>query len=263
MEMGDGTRKRNADVRVGSLESIADGDVGVPRDADEDVGVPRDADGDVGVTKEDVGGPQRERKEADGDVGVPREWYSRGYLPHRDRNGLVQGVTFRLADSLPRKRLAQLEEELKGVPEDRRGAERRRRIEQWLDAGMGCCALGCPAVARMVEESLLHFDKERYRLLAWCVMPNHVHVLVEPVVELARIVQGWKSVTSRWALARNEEMGLGIPDVRQFWMREYFDRYMRDEEHLGRSVEYIHNNPVKAGLCARAEEWRWSSAWKG
>ena len=199
---------------------------------------------------------------ADGDVGVPRpEWYSRGYLPHRDRKGLVQAVTFRLADSLPQEKLAQLEEELKCLPEDRRSAERRVRIEQWLDSGMGCCALGHPAVARTVQESLLHFDGERYRLLAWCVMPNHVHVLVEPLIALATIVQGWKSFTSRWALARNDKLRLGIPGAHQFWMREYFDRYMRDEEHLRRSVEYIHNNPVKAALCKRAQDWRWSSAW--
>jgi REP element-mobilizing transposase RayT len=189
----------------------------------------RNADVPVG-SSERIANEEGEKKDADEDVGVPS-----------DAGGDV---------SVPREWYS-------------RGVERRRRIEQWLDAGMGCSALDCPAMARKVEESLLHFDGERYRLLAWCVMPNHVDVLVEPVIALGTIVQGWKSVTSRWALARNEELRLGIPNAHQFWMREYFDRYMRDEEHLERSLEYIHNNPVKAGLCERAEDWRWSSAWKG
>lgn len=114
-----------------------------------------------------------------GDVGAPApvpKWHSRGYLPHRDRLGLLQSITFRLADSLPQKKLAQLREELRVLPEERRSVEERKRIEAWLDAGSGCCALRHPAVARYVEDSLLHFDGERYALLAWCIMPNHVHV---------------------------------------------------------------------------------------
>jgi type I restriction enzyme R subunit/putative DNA methylase len=181
-------------------------------------------------------------------------------LPHRDVVGLLQAITFRLADSLPQAKLAELELELEHLPEDRRSTERHRRIEQWLDAGMGCRALGHPAVAKVVQDSLLHFDGERYRLLCWCVMPNHVHVLIEPRQALAGVVQGWKSFTARWALARNDALGLGIPDPKHLWMREYWDRYMRDEGHLRRSIDYIHNNPVKAGLCHRPEDWPWSSA---
>jgi len=193
------------------------------------------------------------------DVGVP-EWHSRGYLPHRDRPGLLQAITFRLADSLPQEMLVTLEEELARLPEDRRSIERRRRTEQWLDAGMGCCALGHPAMAQTMQDSLLHFDGDRYRLLAWCVMPNHVHVLMEPLHPLSKIVQGWKSFTARWALARNESLGLKIPSTKHLWMGAYWDRYIRDEEHLSRVVQYIQQNPVKAGLCERAEQWRWSSA---
>ena len=199
-------------------------------------------------------------KKADEDVGVPKGWYSRGYLPHRDEVGLLQAVTFRLADSLPQTRLAELESELERFPEHRRGTERHRRIEQWLDAGMGCCALRRPETAKVMQDSLLHFDGQRYILLSWCVMPNHVHVLLKPRQELSAIVKGWKSFTARWALARNEALGLGIPDSKHLWMREYWDRYMRDEDHLKRSIEYIHNNPVKAGLCGRPEDWPWSSA---
>jgi putative transposase len=188
-------------------------------------------------------------------------WRSRGYLPHRDEPGLTQAITFRLADSLPRERLQALEEELATMSPEDRETERRKRIEAWLDSGIGCQALRHSALANVVEEGLLRADGQRYRLIAWCIMPNHVHVLIEPTTDLATIVRSWKSYSGRWALARNAELELGVPG-RSLWMREYWDRYMRDERHLRQTVEYIHANPVKAGLCSRADGWRWSSAWR-
>ncbi len=219
------------------------GSVGVPAGmgsrADEDVGAPRDG-----------GAPSS---------GAPR-WYSRGYLPHLDSPGLLQFITFRLADSLPQETLRALEDELRSVSEAGRESARRRKIEQWLDAGMGCCALRHPEVARYVQASLLHFHGERFQLHAWCVMPNHVHVLIEPLRDLASIVQGWKSFSARWVLRNRARLGLDIREGERFWMREYWDRYIRDEKHYLSSVNYIHQNPVAAGLCGAAEEWPWSSA---
>ena len=105
----------------------------------------------------------------------------------------------------------------------------------------------------------MRFDGERYQLIAWCIMPNHVHVLIQPTIELGKVVQSWKSYTGRWALEHNAELGLGVPG-KAFWMREYWDRFIRDERHYESVVEYIHNNPVKAGLCRSPAEWKWSSA---
>lgn len=143
-------------------------------------------------------------------------WRSRGYLPHCDQPGRLQSITFRLADSLPREKLRQLEEELALAPESLRDVERRKRIEYWLDAGIGGCVLRRPRVAEVMEQALLHFDGDRYRLLAWCIMPNHVHVLIEPetVANLARIVQSWKSYTGRWILAHRAELELGVHEKR-------------------------------------------------
>jgi type I restriction enzyme R subunit/putative DNA methylase len=165
-----------------------------------------------------------------------------------------------LADSLPQEKLTLLEEELSELPENQRSTHRREKIEQWLDAGMGCCALRHPKLAEQMRHSLQHFDDQRYRLIAWCIMPNHVHVLIETLTPIARTVQGWKSVTARWALAHNEELKLGIPDPNHLWMREYWDRYIRNDTHFENTVLYIHQNPVKAGLCQRAEDWPWFSA---
>lgn len=193
-----------------------------------------------------------------GAPGVLPFWRSRGYLPHFETREKMQSITFRLADSLPQSKLVELARELEQLPKEQRDLARRKAIEQWLDAGMGCCALGHPAVARVVQDTLLHFDGDRYKLLAWCIMPNHVHVLIFPEAELGEIVQSWKSYTGRWALANNAELGLGVPG-KAFWMREYWDRYIRDKKHYEAVVDYIHNNPVKAGLCTTADNWRWSS----
>jgi REP element-mobilizing transposase RayT len=188
------------------------------------------------------------------------EWKSRGYLPHRDRKLLVQSVTFRLADSLPQSILRRLQVELERLPDNERESWRRQEIEKWLDAGIGCCALKHPEFAVEMVNSLKHFDGERYHLIAWCVMPNHVHVLIEAIAPLPKTVQGWKSFTARWAITKNSELDLQIPNRRQLWMREYWDRFIRDSAHLNNIVNYIEQNPVKAGLRQEATEWPYSSA---
>ncbi len=216
-----------------------------------------------------------------------RGWYSRGYLPHLDETGLLQSITFRLADSLPQEKLRQIEELSRSEPEEKRDTQRRTEIERWLDRGIGCCVLRHPELAQVVEDALLHGDGSKYRLLAWCIMPNHVHVLIEPIIPLAEIVKGWKSFTSRWAkkhwneleafldasasspthMIADEDIGVprGAPKASadkfwRLWQRDYWDRYIRDDAHLQSVIDYIHANPVKAGLCSSTSEWRWSSA---
>ena len=191
-------------------------------------------------------------------LGVPG-WHSRGYLPHFDKHNTVQSVTFRLADSLPQTKLWQLELQLNGLAQNRVDAQRRRRIEAWLDSGMGCCALTHPKLAALLQETLLKWDADRYRLLAWCIMPNHAHVLVETLCPLAKIVQSWKSFTGRWAMRANAELGLGVPG-KSLWMRDYWDRFIRDAGHFGDVLSYIESNPVAAKLCEHPGDWLWSSA---
>jgi REP element-mobilizing transposase RayT len=90
-------------------------------------------------------------------------------------------------------------------------------------------------------------------------MPNHVHVLFQPMNgwTVAKIVASWKKFTARRICDGLRDHGKGIAPV---WHREYWDRYIRDQRHFQRTILYIHANPVKAGLVARAENWRWSSA---
>lgn len=193
--------------------------------------------------------------------GVARGWHSRGYMPHFDSHHVVQHVTFHLADSLPASVLTRLEKELRAVPPVQQDAERRKRIEAWIDAGHGCCLLQEPAAACLVQDALLYFDGIRYRLLAWVVMPNHVHVLFQPMEgwTMTRIVASWKSFTGR-RLAPLLSVSTGSNAVHRVWHREYWDRFIRHARHFHAAREYIHTNPVKAGLVRCPEAWEWSSA---
>jgi putative DNA methylase len=173
----------------------------------------------------------------------PRSEVHRTRLPHWEAGEAPQHIIFRLADSLPTHLLAQWEEELRHLPETRRNAERRQRIEQALDAGHGSCLLRDPALAQIVEDALLHFDGLRYRLHEWAVMPNHVHVLVTPLhgYSLSSIVHSWKSYTAK---AINRVRGSSGP----VWQEDYFDRMVRDETHFAHVAAYVRENPQRAGL---------------
>jgi REP element-mobilizing transposase RayT len=140
-------------------------------------------------------------------------------------------------------------------PEGQHPVELRRRIEEYLDAGHGGCWLRQPDVACLVEGALFHFDGQRYRLLAWCVMPNHVHALIETRegFPLADVLHSWKSFTSHKANGLLQRPG-------EFWQREYLDRYVRNAEHYEKVVAYIEENPVNAGLVRLKTDWPWSSA---
>lgn len=186
-------------------------------------------------------------------------WRSRGYLPHFDQPGLCQSITFRLHDSVPKSVIEQWHEELTANMNSLASMVDgilRQRFMDYEDAGHGQCWLRNPQIATSVEDALLYFDGEQYRLLAWCVMPNHAHVLIEtlPSYPLSQVVHSWKSFTAKQAntlLGRN-----GI-----FWVREYYDRFIRNDRHLTEAINYIEQNPVKAGLVQNAKDWRFSSAY--
>ena len=194
-------------------------------------------------------------------------WHERGYLPHCDYPALVQFVTFRLADSMPACRRGEWEHLL--AIEDVR--EKRLKLEAYLDRGHGACHLGDPCIARLTEETLLHFHQRRYELLAWCVMPNHVHVLVHVwQVPLWQMVRSWKRHVAmnartqerRSPTRREANDSSPAPGLRPAlqWQREYWDTYMRDEEQERRATRYIESNPVKSCYCAGARDWAYSSA---
>jgi REP element-mobilizing transposase RayT len=183
-------------------------------------------------------------------------------LPHWTREGGIYSVTFRLVDSLPQAVQLMWKKERQEIINRARQnkrplspAEHRQlqhlfseKVEKFLDAGIGQCWMRRPEIADIVADALSHFDGERYRLLSWCVMPNHVHVVVKPLPghKLSNITHSWKSFTSNKANRLLERTGT-------FWQTESYDHLIRDDEDLEHAVTYVLNNPRAAGL----DPWKW------
>ncbi|HWY05733.1 MAG TPA: transposase [Candidatus Acidoferrales bacterium] len=166
---------------------------------------------------------------------------NRGYLPHWEAEGGIYFVTFRLADSLPQSVIRELRQgELVKPQEEQRLA---KKLEDFLDQGAGPCILRQPRIAHIVASALRQFDGARYRMLSWCVMPNHVNVVFQPLGEydLARILHAWKSFTG---VEINRQISRSGP----LWQKEYYDHLIRSGEQLQRAIRYTAENPLKAGM---------------
>jgi menaquinone-specific isochorismate synthase len=186
----------------------------------------------------------------------------RGHLPHWEKENATYFITFRLADSLPKSVLDRIASERQTIVitanqlhRDLTSDEQKKMqrlsspaIEKFLDGGAGSCHLKNPHVAEAIADTLCHFDEKRYRVFAWCVMPNHVHVVVKifPGQTLATVVHSWKSFTAKSA---NRILGLRGA----FWQREYYDHLIRNESELERAIRYVAENPEKAKL----KQWKW------
>jgi len=183
-------------------------------------------------------------------------WHSRGYLPHFDGRAIPQFITLHLADSIPKKVIRRWEEELGHLDDELDRILLQKRIERYLDQGYGSAFLKDSRVATIVQDSLLKLDGVRYDLFSWVVMPNHSHFLLTRFEdwELEQLMHSHKSYTAHQANKLLNRTG-------KFWMEEYFDRYIRNADHFRNTVNYIENNPVKAGLCSKPSDWPFSSAW--
>jgi REP element-mobilizing transposase RayT len=182
--------------------------------------------------------------------------HHRGNTPHWELAGATYSITWRLHDSLPPAAVDRLLEEREA--RRRRATTTLERLEiqrAWefetddlLHRSQSARHLEDPRIATCVVSALQFFEGTRYALLAWCVMPNHVHVVMRVVGDMAleKIIHSWKSYTANQA---NKILGLSGT----FWQREYYDRIVRDEADLAGTVAYVVGNPVKAGLM----RWPW------
>jgi REP element-mobilizing transposase RayT len=185
----------------------------------------------------------------------------RGRLPHWEKEAGLYFVTYHLGDALPRSVLAKIAARRSLLQEAQRSGRSllpqekaalaevsRKKIEEYLDAGGGACYLRDPRIAELVANALRYWEAKKYRLLAWCVMPNHVHVVFRlfPAQVLADILRSWKSYTSRMANRLLGRRG-------EFWEREYYDHLIRNGKELDRAIKYVMSNPERAGL----KGWRW------
>lgn len=189
------------------------------------------------------------------------------YLPHWTRDNAIYSVTFRLGDSLPqsvlrswlsdRENIIRTAEQM-GRPLSEHEQQLLQKlhsehVESYLDAGHGECWLRQAPIAQLVADALHHFDGQRYRLHAWCLMPNHVHTIVEPLMDysLPSLLHSWKSFTAK---AANRLLGR----TGEFWQSEYYDHLIRDEKDYAHAMRYLLDNPVVAGL----QDWPWVWSWE-
>ena len=187
-------------------------------------------------------------------------YYERN-LPHWHPEGATFFVTWRLFGSLPvQKRTARNGCATGNQPQAETPGERFVRLDRALDrTAIGPHWLRIPNIADRVTELILKGEKELgyFSLHAFVVMPNHVHLLMRPKIELRRIMNGIKGSTAN---AANKILGrTGKP----FWQDESFDHWVRTEKEFGNIFRYIERNPVSVGLARRPEDWVWSSARAG
>jgi REP element-mobilizing transposase RayT len=168
-------------------------------------------------------------------------------LPHWQQGKVMQFVTFRLEDSLPRslmddwaeQRSRWLLENPEPWTDDVRAEYHRkfsRQFERWLDQGMGACLFADSDARKVLTDCLMRFEGERVMHQAWVIMPNHVHLLFSPRVPLEKLIQGWKSHSAR-------TLGRG-----PIWQRDYYDTMIRDSDHFANALRYIRRNPLKGKL---------------
>jgi REP element-mobilizing transposase RayT len=195
--------------------------------------------------------------------GLPVQRTSRR-LPHWTCESVIYWVTFRMADSLAQNVLDLWREErgiwLRHNPEpwdERQWYEYNLRfgdrLDRWSDAGHGSCALAKPHVRELLQGCLLRFERDRLRLHAATIMPNHVHLLMEPMGgnALSQLMKGIKGASAR-------KINLLTGASGQFWMDESFDHIVRSEAQYEHFAAYIRDNPVKAGL-QESEYWHYTS----
>jgi REP element-mobilizing transposase RayT len=193
---------------------------------------------------------------------------NRGRLPHWEKEEGLYFITFHLADSLPRPVVAKIAERHRILetsklananllPEQKAllADYSHTRIEEYFDRGAGSCPFLDMRISGAMAAALRFREGKHYRLLAWCVMPNHVHVVVRlfPGQELAKVIKAWKNFSAK---AVNQALGR----KGRFWQREYYDRLIRNGDELDRAIGYVLENPVKAGL--KNWTWVWSAGWE-
>ncbi|RMD66568.1 transposase [Candidatus Parcubacteria bacterium] len=197
-----------------------------------------------------------------------RTFYRR-HLPHYQPPGATLFVTFRLHGSLPQdvlKALHAQQDALQNGLSKKQDAHKAQQEIFWQldsaldDAGSSPVWLKNPEVANMVAGAIRFLDSKKYELLAYCIMPNHVHLVITPLPvdeskeqyhPLPDIIKSLKGFTARRANAILGRRGT-------FWQEEYYDHVVRNQEALERILQYVLYNPVKAGLVEKPEDWPWS-----
>ena len=200
-----------------------------------------------------------------------QENFYRRNLPHYYQPASCYFITFRLAGSLPIKKVSKLKEEYKfSVRLIRKNSKNKKELEEKLSDSWKRYFekidkllheykkipkyLENQEIASLVSSVLKFYNENEYDLLCYCIMPNHVHIiftLKEKSRVLSKIMKSIKGYS-----ARESNKILGRRGT--FWQDESYDHIIRDEKELERIVYYVLNNPVKAGLVDEWGNWEWN-----
>jgi REP-associated tyrosine transposase len=209
---------------------------------------------------------------------VERERFRRRLLPHWDMPGAAYFVTGCLEGSIPAQGLlevARYRSKLKQLKKpsalnDREWEIHRWKLafvklEDWLDRKPANRILQRPELAHIVVDSMYHFAEQRYDLLAYVAMPSHFHWVFQPRDEWVRQFsddrrsprQQIMYSLRRYSAARCNRI---LERRGAFWQHESYDHWIRDANEMDRVIQYVEENPVKAGLVNEAAKWPVSSA---
>ena len=190
--------------------------------------------------------------------------YQGNHLPHWGLNSIAYHVCFRLVDAIPTSQRMQWLEERRRFLEKYSNEHQKpiddemkrfqylysEKVEKYLDNGYGSCILRKPDIATIIRNSLEFNERKKYLLHAWCIMPNHVHVVLQVLGAhtLSEILHGWKSFTSHSINNMLSRQG-------QLWQDDSYNHIIRTLKEYYFQVRYVWNNPENAGL--REWKWRW------
>ncbi|MFN9409677.1 MAG: (E)-4-hydroxy-3-methylbut-2-enyl-diphosphate synthase [Akkermansiaceae bacterium] len=277
-EAGDGEDGRiKSAIGIGSLLADGIGDtirVSLTEDAIHEIPVAKALVSSCRVSRQAVQAASRSLSDDAANIQIGWDKVNKDdatFLPHWKIDSGTYAVSFRQADSLPTVVLNRYREardlilekieiltkldssrsqldDLSSLREELNHLE-TSIIEPALNQGYGSCLFNNNQNAELVANALKHFDGTRYDLLAWCIMPNHVHVILKLAKgeELDKILHSWKSFTSHEINKLNGTSG-------SIWQKESYDHLIRDGKDFRNQIDYVLNNPTKAGFS----NWQWT-----
>jgi REP element-mobilizing transposase RayT len=178
----------------------------------------------------------------------------RGQLPHWEVVDADYFITLRLAGTLPHELKEELQQIVSNVSRTKYQDKTRKyfaKMEAWLDNDCTNDLLTNKQIAKEVSSTFDIYEfKGIWKVHSYVIMPNHIHWFFRPLNQsMSESIQNFKRIT-----ARKSNQSLGRTG-RRFWQKEWFDHWSRTPEESEKIIQYIRNNPVKAGFVAKPEEW--------
>jgi len=197
--------------------------------------------------------------------------YQPRHLPHLFTNHNPIFITYRLKFTLPQALIAALNtrktewnRELQKLKDEERTEATKSRdglFFSWFDELLAKAAdipqvLHRADITEIISSAFAYFDNVQYQVLAYCVMPNHIHILILPLKQESGDIYAPSHIIYSWKRWTANQINRVLGRQGNLWQQESYDHLVRDEEELMHTVEYIKENPVKAGLVNSWEHWR-------